>query len=45
MLMRDKHLYKSLAIEVRLWSLQITMTLIESALLIFLLSGVEKLLA
>jgi len=43
MLMRNQHLYESPAIEV--YGLQITMTLTESALLIFLQSGVEKLLA
>jgi len=44
MLMLDQHLSKSPAIEV-FWLLQITVTLTEGAWLIFLQSGVEKLLA
>jgi len=44
--MRDQHLYLSPAITIflGLGSLQITITLTESTLLIFLQSGVEKLL-
>jgi len=46
-LMQDQHLKKSPVIEIQLclWSLRITITLTENALLTFLHTGVEKLLA
>jgi len=43
MLVRNQHLFKSLAL--CLWSAQITSVLTKGTLLIFLQSGLEKLLA
>jgi len=45
--MCDQHLYRSPSVDIKLylWSQEITITLTEDALLIFLQYGVEKLLA